>query len=257
MILYVLMLLQAVGLIAVDEKNSDLHRAVLNNDYVLVKELLEEDADPNTQNSLKQTPLHYAAHTGNVAIADLLIAYGAEVNAQDIEESTPLHYAARKDFIALAQLLCENGADIGTVNCYKVTPMYIACHSGSQTVVKYFIARGANLDERDSYGASLMVCAAERNATGNVYTVDLLHYHGVSLTRGDCDGNTPLHAVIQTGAYGALLALVALRANPAICNNKGQTPADIAIELGYDEIAAALRIYEKSFQRQEATLAGQ
>ncbi len=257
MILYFLILMQMISIIAADENNSELHTAVLDNNYLLVKELLECNVDPNTQNNLNQTPLHYACHTGNVAIASLLVTYGADIEAKDIEESTPLHYASRKDFIAVAQLLCEKGADIAAVNCYNVTPVYIGCHSGSLTVVKYFIARGANLGEIDSYGASLMLCAAERSSVGNVYTVELLHTNGVSLTQGDCDGNTPLHAVVQTKAFGALLALVALRANPAICNNKGQTPADVALELGYGEIAAALKVYEKSYQRQEATLAGQ
>lgn len=239
--------MQIINLI---QAESALHEAVHHRDYLLIQELVQDGIEVNLRNSSEQTPLHVAAYRGDEHATELLIACGADVDAQDIELSTPLHYAARGNHRGVAELLVKAGAHVKALNAYYITPLYIASHFGALDMVSYLVEKGADINEADLYDATLMICAAEQNRVENVYTVELLHNLGAPINGADKAGNTALHATIHRGALGGLIALVALRANPTLADQKGRTPADLADEFGYHEIAAALRVYEKRYEQE-------
>ena len=82
-----------------------LHYAVVDDDLVEVKRLIDQDADVNAREDGGGSPLHFAAGNGFVAIAELLIARGAEVNASTDEGVTPLDVAISQDHENVAHLL--------------------------------------------------------------------------------------------------------------------------------------------------------
>ena len=71
------------------------HFACLNGNIDLVNLFLYNEADIDTETTLKYTPLHIAAQKGFAEITQLLINSGADFNGKDIFNNTPLHYAAQ------------------------------------------------------------------------------------------------------------------------------------------------------------------
>jgi ankyrin repeat protein len=75
--------------------------AVIENDNIMVKLLLEKGADVNLGDTrdgyLDQTPLMYAASYGYKEIAYILIKNGANVNKKDKNGETALDYAIRNN----------------------------------------------------------------------------------------------------------------------------------------------------------------
>lgn len=60
-----------------------LNRAAENNNFRVIKKLLQYDVDCNTKNNDGFTPLHYAAINGFKVSAELLIQAGANIDALD------------------------------------------------------------------------------------------------------------------------------------------------------------------------------
>ena len=78
-----------------ENKNSYLHRAVLNSNEKLVKYYLDKNFSPNEQNILGNTPLHYAIELKNKNIIQLLINNGGDVNTKNNKGITPYDLADR------------------------------------------------------------------------------------------------------------------------------------------------------------------
>jgi len=91
--------------IAIDEKlevkriqyspTIELFSAVRAQDLRRVEIALKNNARPNLQNSLGETPLHIAASLGNKDIADILCIYSTDVDCPNNFGDTPLHYGSR------------------------------------------------------------------------------------------------------------------------------------------------------------------
>jgi hypothetical protein len=82
-----------------NEGNSLLNVAVQCERKRIVKYLLLQDANPNSQNNKLNSPLHYALIYQNFEIADFLIKYGANENIKNGEGLTPwqcLNYDKKK-----------------------------------------------------------------------------------------------------------------------------------------------------------------
>lgn len=78
--------------------------AVIRNINV-IRNIVEDGADPNVQGHYRSTPLHFAARGKSLDIAELILIYGADPNAEDEFKSTPLHYAAAKGYDRIVRLL--------------------------------------------------------------------------------------------------------------------------------------------------------
>lgn len=81
--------------------NTPLHRAVLAENFRLVKLLLDYHADVNAKNHEHDTPLHFAAHAGNARIAEFLLLCGASPYARNHEHFTPYEIARNADIRAM------------------------------------------------------------------------------------------------------------------------------------------------------------
>lgn len=90
------------------QRKKSLLRAVRDNDFALVKELLEQGANINqATRKTKTTPLMYAAYNLNEQMVDLLIeetCYPINLSAIDIDGNTPIGYV----YAALGTLLDDN-----------------------------------------------------------------------------------------------------------------------------------------------------
>ena len=83
-----------------------MHDAVRTKDLKLLKEYLEEGADPNARDKSEKTPLHWAWDAESTKV---LLSAGADPNARSENESVPLH-SKRMDAEA-TRVLLNAGAD--------------------------------------------------------------------------------------------------------------------------------------------------
>lgn len=79
--------------------------AVKRNKKNIVKLLLENGADVNSENIYGLTPLYYAISDNNVEIVELLVKSGANINIEDFSGRSPLYYASLKDNQKIIELL--------------------------------------------------------------------------------------------------------------------------------------------------------
>lgn len=92
--------------------------AVINNDIEMVRQLLEEGADPNVCiDEAQLRPLHFAAQNNSLEIAKLLITAGADVHARTIpDDETPLEVAKLHGHRAFVELILSHSEGSEQIN---------------------------------------------------------------------------------------------------------------------------------------------
>lgn len=100
-----------------------------------------------------------------------------------------------------------------------------------------------DIQELDEYGMALIHWATDRNA---VDIIEFLVKSGASVNQRDAEQQTPLHYAASCGHVEALRCLLALHANPTLCDSEGQTCLDVADD---EQICTVLRL-------EKGTLAG-
>jgi len=102
-------------------KESVLHIAIYEQEYQIVKYLIEETKiDLNVKNFENQTPLFYCVNQDdiescsntNIEIVKLLLFRGADVNILDRYNKTPLYYAVKNNCIPIITLLLKANSKI-------------------------------------------------------------------------------------------------------------------------------------------------
>ena len=167
-----------------------LWKAVVRDDFVAVRKLLEQGIDPNTvdpqgrpilvralqQDSLRvvrevmhvpgveinaqspqgETPLMLAAIKGHIDLVRVLIFMNARINQPGW---TPLHYAASAaadDSVEIAALLLEHEAVVDAPSPNHSTPLMLAAQYGSEGMVRLLLRAGANVHARNQLGLDVV-----------------------------------------------------------------------------------------------------
>ncbi|EFA07512.1 pyrexia [Tribolium castaneum] len=175
------------------DNKSPLHYAVQSLAIDCVKELLENNAIPNTSQVYSETPLHVAAALGAPEIVKLLLDHGAAVNVQcGTDKLTPLHLAAEDSDAESARLLIDAGAQLTSENHKKQTPLHLAALSQCSETLELLLARGCNPNARDADGRTPLHGAIVK-VSRSCECVRLLLKAGADVNRQDSFGYTPLH----------------------------------------------------------------
>lgn len=106
--------------------NSDVFRAVWENDIELVRAFISADsrivnASDKSDYGAGWMPLHYAAYQGYICMVEVLLSNGAKVNGVNDAGFTPIFYAAQQESIEICRLLIASGADPFTSGKYFQT----------------------------------------------------------------------------------------------------------------------------------------
>ena len=160
--------------------------AIIRDDYIAVRKLLQRGMDPNTvdprgwpalvsalardsfrvaqvlmdapglrvtdANPLGETALMQACIKGDLEFVQQLLAKGARINHPGW---APLHYAASGNHpqsVAIAQLLLDQHAYIDAESPNRSTPLMLAAQYGSQDMVELLLQAGADVHARNELG---------------------------------------------------------------------------------------------------------
>lgn len=256
-----------------DDVKSCLHFASYLNSYKMVKFLLDLGANPNSVDSMLQTPLFSVVRSGNIHLAELLLSYGADINFQDKYQYSPLMWfcsdsdahciknkpmfeflvkkgahlelknlrgmttlhvsCAAGNFVAVKELIGQ--CDLGvTDDVEENTALHIACSNGSSDIVELLLGAGSKLECRNKYNETPLLC------TVKIPQISPLTYMSVNfLLERKADVNACDmfgNAPLHAVSYrNHFLVRLFLRhnADPNQLNKRGNSPLHYAC-MGYD-----------------------
>jgi len=186
-----------------------LFAAVKADDVSEVKRLLAAGADANFETADEQHVCILAAKKGNVDVVELLVEHGCDFNAQDASGKSPLTYAVINDHLAVTEMLLDRGANVNSKDKHKVTLLSYAAYGNQAEMAELLVARGASVNLKDDTGWAPLHIAAENNS------------REVSII------------LIDAGAQ--------LNSLTTFGGERQETPLDIAIRLGSDDVAQVLQ----------------
>ena len=120
---------------------SPLYFATRQDNLQLVKQLIENGANPLDKDANDDTLLHFAALRGRLNILKYLVEdIGCNSATEGHNGGTTLHAAATTEhFHIVKYLVDECKLDPTTFDAFKITPLVYACRSGSLDIVRYLI----------------------------------------------------------------------------------------------------------------------
>ncbi|ROV91871.1 hypothetical protein VMCG_09210 [Cytospora schulzeri] len=174
----------------------------------IVKDLLDQDADPNAQICSKTSLIAAAEHGHLDCVSALLAVAQIDANARGRNGRTALSYACGNGHFRIARELLSNPdcrADEGDFN--GGTPLFWAVGGDHTAIIQMLVRRSdVNINHRDKSGRTVVSWAAGdgmKKALKN-----LLRTQGVDANVKDSKGRTPLSWAAGNGCSETVKILV-------------------------------------------------
>lgn len=128
--------------------NTLLHKAIIEENTLLVANLIRKGIDINVQNNRGESALHTAVVKGNSAAIQELLKSGAHVWLKDYDGFTPLHYAALvSNNSIIKQLLSVAGYKKEIAHMRKDSPLFLRENQASYYSLLQSIIYHKNCEE--------------------------------------------------------------------------------------------------------------
>jgi len=241
--------------IAAEQRDFDgltaMHRAASNGDVAELERMLSiEHANPNLRDAAQVTPIHYAARNGQLEAIRMLVSYGAEPNAKTHNGWTALQLAMREGHLDCVHFLSQYGFDPnGTTPEGEVFLVY-ALRTQNDGMAEFLIERGADINVRNEFGKHLIDEAFNER---NVPVINMMLDYDVELPRYVPGQRSPLQRAVEWGDATLVNRLLVRGADPLERDSGGRNAYDLAVDLGYPEIAEQIAYYVESQQAPRAT----
>ncbi|AOP31719.1 ankyrin [Volepox virus] len=201
-------------------------------DKCFVEELIHKGYSPNETNEEGEYPLHIASRLNNNQIITTLLAHGADPNVRDKNNRTPLYYLTGNDdeVIEKINLLVEYGARINnSVDIEGCGPL-LACTDPSEKVFKKIMSVGFEAKIVDKHGRN-HIHRHLMSENPKASTISWMMNLGISPTRTDYDGNTPLHIACSKAVKNVDIINLLLPSTDVNKQNRfGDSPLTILIK---------------------------
>jgi uncharacterized protein len=129
------------GAIFGQDNNEKLYEAIIKGDTTIIKQLLNDNADPNYIKAsgpwMKVNMLITAVNSGKTYIVKLLLEKNADISWKDGFNTTALMYAAAKGNKDMVVLLLDNGANIQDNDGQGNTVLSAAKESKNKELIRF------------------------------------------------------------------------------------------------------------------------
>ena len=190
-------------------------------------------------------PLHRALRGGLDEVTRVLCTSSEALSAVDMLRQNVVTAAAATGKIALLEsAICEKPQMLADRDLLARTALFHAAQKGDFDSFSYLVLAGADIRDRDWSGSRIIDAAA---ASGSTMIVDYLLGMGISPNDDTVVGlPSALHEAARSGHQDVCSALLSYGAwanfrSPV----DGKTPSRVALENGYNEIAAMLEEAEQ------------
>jgi ankyrin repeat protein len=203
-----------------------------------VEHLLENGADIEAQSADGGTALGYAAMGGQAEIVRLLLDRGADPNPGEPGEHTPLMYTTWRNQTECAQILLDGGANVDSPLYRDNTALAIAAENCTVEMVELLVKHGASVNHANEAGETALIKAS---AGGYADRAEVLLAAGADPNVGaDESGRSALQLAALGGYTDVAQLLLADGANVNASTPTGDTPLELAIYYGNDDLAGIL-----------------
>lgn len=241
-----------------------LHQAIDQDNFDMVKLLLERGANIEATDRDQNTPLQKTITGEKVEIAKFLFSYGANPRITRPDGDSILHLSARANMPApnLTSLFIERGGLVNTLNMFNRTPLSYVEHSSDNQVAEILRKHGGinvtgnylqrehplheaiidndiaviqlilnqgnppDINQGDANGVTPLHLAT---MLGNMEMVQiLLSQEGINVNSQDVNGQSPLHVAAGNHNLEVAQLLVADGGLLTVKNNFGKTPLQIS-----------------------------
>lgn len=157
-------------------KKTPLYIAVERQRPEMVRELLNEGANPNVYPHLFVSLFRAAIIWGNTEIIQMLIDSGANINHISIDFQTPLSTAIKYKKYEIAEDLIKRGANVHVINHLKYNLLHHAVDRGNINLIKLLIDKGVNVHQQNKLGLTALQMARQNGQT-EIVNLILKKYH--------------------------------------------------------------------------------
>ena len=221
--------------------------AAENEDWEVVTDLLEAEADVEAQQADGMTALHWASHSGSLAAVRTLLAAGANPNTKTRYGVTPLSLACVRGDADVVLALLSASANANTKLAGGESVLMLAARTGQLDSVRMLLAAGAKIDAAENSGQTALMWAA---AEGHVEVVDVLLKMGADPVRTSHRGFSAYLFAAREGRISVVQRMLAegvdvdTKIYPKSTSGrnprKGMPALLLAVESGHFELAAYL-----------------
>ncbi|CAK71714.1 unnamed protein product (macronuclear) [Paramecium tetraurelia] len=147
----------------------ELHFIMLvhQDNYVIIRFLVERGANINARTALGRTPFSKASFLGLYNVIEFLLQQpNIDFNYADKQGRNALHNAVGTwcyDSPLIAQLLLEHGMDVEAKDKDENTPLHVAASSEALSSIPVLIAFGCDINRRNKWGETALIIAAKFN----------------------------------------------------------------------------------------------
>ncbi|XP_059184474.1 dynein axonemal heavy chain 12-like isoform X2 [Centropristis striata] len=182
--------------------------------------LLQQGAQPDSQDQDLDSPLVLAIRADRSDLVKLLLQRGSKVNQEVLHRRRPLHEASRLGNAALVDLLLEAGALPDPPSHYGITPLALAAQGGHLEVVQTLLRSGADVLSQAQDESSVLY---EACLSGDPAVIRLLLEHGADANVARNTGHMPIHRAAHQGHLEALKMLIPVSDVEEV-NDSGTSP---------------------------------
>jgi ankyrin repeat protein len=209
-------------------------------EFELIKLLIEKKADVNIFNLSDKRPLHLAAEHDNAPLASLLIKSGAYFACFG-DEKFPLHVAASKGHLQVIKALQEADPDKfeGVLNLEGrsgFTPLHVAVEKGYLDIAEFLLQHRAKLEIQNNAGLSPIHTAA---ANGRIAFLELFQKYAPDIFPYQTqtkDRKNALHLATENKSLPVVGFFLNHHTRLEEKDNKGWSPIHIAAGLGLTDL---------------------
>jgi ankyrin repeat protein len=157
-----------------DDKNNYklLFSSCKKGDFNIVKNLIIQGIDINHKEAIDEisdgTPLILCSMIGEDSIAELLLENGADVNIKNNLKETPLMLVSLSGSIKITELLLKNNAKINEQNQAGQTALIFAVSNKRKEIVEKLVKNKCDVNIKDNSGCSALMYAVSYNLMDNV-----------------------------------------------------------------------------------------